>query len=101
MDKPVVNKELRLSVGSRLVSYLDTDGSRILDERTYRITQQDGTSETINFTAYKPVIDTPEYVEMLERIGFTVRVSSGYDEQSEDGNSKEVCFVCRKTDVST
>jgi SAM-dependent methyltransferase len=98
MNKPVVNEELELSVGSRLVSYLDTKRSGIINERTYKIMRENGTPETIDFIDYTPIINTYEYVEMLERTGFTVRVSSGYDERPEDGISKEVGFVCRKTD---
>lgn len=96
MDKPVVNEELRLSVGSKLVSYLDTDRNRTIDKRTYRIARSGGTSETISFITNKPIIDTHEYIEMLKQVGFTVQVASGYEEQPENNSRKELCFICRK-----
>jgi len=34
---------------------------------------------------------------MLEEKGFSVQVFSGYNEQPEDKNCKEIGFICRKT----
>jgi SAM-dependent methyltransferase len=96
MDKPLFNKELNLSIGSKMSSSIDYPGNRIINERTYRIIRENGTSEAITFNEYNPIIRTYEYVEMLEQSGFTVQVSDGYDEPPDGSTSKELGFVCRK-----
>ncbi|MGD1118621.1 MAG: class I SAM-dependent methyltransferase [Dehalococcoidales bacterium] len=96
LDKPFVDEEKRLSVGSKIISFMDSE-NRIGNEHTYVIKQRGCQLETINFTTYTLIIDTVEYVKMLKDSGFTVQVSSGYSEQPEDGISKEICFVCRKS----
>lgn len=95
MDEPVIDVKSGIRVGSRMVSNLDTLGCRIINRRTYVITHLGVDPENISFTSYTPVIGTEEYVGMLHRAGFSADVSGGYDGRSDDGMSKEVCFVCR------
>lgn len=96
LDKPFFDEEKRLSVGSKIISYLDS-ANRIINEHTYVIKRRGCQSEIISFVTYTPMINAPEYITMLKDVGFTVQVSSGYDEHPEDGVSKEICFVCHKS----
>ncbi len=101
MEKPVVDEDSGLKVGAKFVPYLDSDKNRIINGRTYKVTSPDGRSKIINSITYTPLIEIPDYVRMLEGVGFTVKVSNGYDEQLEDEVSKEICYVCKKTNRST
>ena len=96
MDKPISDPQTSTSVGSRVVSYIELGGERIVKERTYRIIQDRESSRLVECVTYSPILDIHEYVTMLEQSGFTTEVFSGYEELPENGIDRTVCFVCRK-----
>jgi hypothetical protein len=94
MDAPIVDREKKLSVVSKLISYLDISHDQIINERTYRISYPDGRTEDIGQVSRSPVLTTRELSVMLKNAGFVVSVFGGYDERLDDGKSREICFVC-------
>jgi len=50
----------------------------------------------IECVSYAPVLSASDYVEMLERTGFRVKVYGGYDERPYDGAGNVICLVAEK-----
>jgi hypothetical protein len=72
----------------------DPTGRQTVNHRTHVITTPDGGKRTIEMTSRAPVLEIREYMRFLNDAGFDVRVFSGYGERPDDGESREVCFVC-------
>ncbi len=96
MDKPIIDEERGLSVGSKFVSYLEFEGERIVTERMYKIERRGAKPEIIECVTYTPILSASDYIKMLEKAGFTVKAYSGYEELPEDGVSRIICFVSQK-----
>ena len=48
-----------------------------------------------------PVIRLTDYISLFAEAGFSVKTYVNYQEREEDGRSRILCFVCKKTTWST
>ena len=96
MDKPLTMPETKVTVGSKLKFTLDDERRQIINTREYRIAYPDGKTQNIRQVSCSPIIETKEYIEMLDKARFNTQSFSDYDEILDDGKSREMCCVCRK-----
>ena len=62
----------------------------------YKIERRGAKPEIIECVTYTPILSASDYINMLEKAGFTVKAYSGYEELPEDEVSRIICFVSQK-----
>jgi len=94
-DSPAVDEESGLSVSSRIVSWLDPGGQRVVLQETFRI-RRGRSEESVALVHHIPLLTSSAYRHLLGDVGFEVRSYSGYEEQPESCGSPMLCFAARK-----